>query len=139
MQRRDAPEAQENKTGQQRGTEFRDPEAPEINHEPEDAREASALARPEPRGVDFHHPRRAVGLEVAVDSANGDEKPKQAPEGGKAKDKIHRHGAGGADQHGRLTAEPVGDQAVHDLAERISEQRRGDDRADVRLAETELV
>ena len=39
----------------------------------------------------------------------------------------------------RLAAETIGEQPVDDLAAGVSEQRRRDDGADIRLAETELL
>ena len=81
MERRNLPETEENETGEKRRAEIENPEAAEINHEPENAGEASALAMAEPGGVDFHHAGRAERLQVAVDPANGDEQPEQSPEG----------------------------------------------------------
>ncbi len=63
----------------------------------------------EPGRVHLHHARRAEGLQVAVDSANRDEEPKQPPERSEAENKVHRHRAGRADQHGALAAETIGD------------------------------
>jgi hypothetical protein len=120
-------------------TQREDPEATCVDHEAEDAGEAPALLRVEPRGVDLHHARSAEGLEVTVDATDGDEEAEQTREGGGAEREVHHHGAGRADQHRALAAQAIGEQAVDDLAARIREERGRDDRAHVALAEAELL
>src|SRR4030095_15900511 len=138
VQRRNSPEAEKDETGEQGRAESKNPEAPEINHEPENAGETSALPLAEPGSVDFHHAGRAESRQVAVYTAKGDEHPEHSPKRRDAEEYIHHHRADGANEHGAFAAETIGQQAVNDLTTRIGEQGGRDDCAHVRLAEAEL-
>ena len=139
VQRRDAHDPEEREAREQRRPQREDPEAPRVDHEAEDAGEAPALLRVEPRGVDLHHARSAEGLEVSVDATDGDEEAEQSRERGGAEREVHHHGAGRPDQHRALAAKAIGEQAVDHLAARIREERGRDDRAHVALAEAVLL
>src|SRR4051812_28002965 len=56
MERRHAPESEEEEAGEQRRAEIKNPVAPKVDHETEDASEAPTLAGAEPGRIDFHHP-----------------------------------------------------------------------------------
>src|SRR5436190_10084650 len=91
----------------------------------------------EPGGVDLHHPWRAESLQVTVDAADGRKHPEQAPKRGEAEKHIHDGRTGRADEHGALSAEAVGEQAVNDLATSVGEQRGRNDGAHLALGKTE--
>ena len=93
----------------------------------------------EPRGVDLHHARRAERLHVAVDSANQHEEPKQAPKRGDTERHVHDDRARRSDQHRAFSAEAVGQETVDNQTTGIGEQRSRDDRADLRLTESQLI
>src|SRR5262249_24095466 len=139
VQRRHTPNPKKYEAGKQRWTQIKNPEAPKVDHETEDAAESSAFARAEPGGVDFYHARCTKRLKVPVDPADGDEEPKQSPERGQTKKEVHQHSSGGTDEHRAFAPETVGEQAVENLATGIRQEPCGNDRAHVRFAEVILV
>src|SRR5207248_10710010 len=97
MQWRNPDQAKKDEAPEQGRAEIIDSESAQVNHESKNPGKSAALVVTEPRGVDFHHPRRAERLHVAVDSPNQHKEPKQAPKGGDTESDVHDDGARCAD------------------------------------------
>ena len=79
MQRWNSNQTEKGKSRKQRGSEFENAEATQVDHETKDAGEAAALRVPEPGSIYFYHSGCTECLHVSVDAANHDEQPKQSP------------------------------------------------------------
>src|SRR5204863_9667574 len=79
MQRWNANQTEEGKSGKQCGSQFEDAKAAEVDHETEDAGEGAALRVTEPGSIYFYHSGRAECLHVSIDAANHHEQPKESP------------------------------------------------------------
>ena len=93
----------------------------QLDHDAEDTGEGAAFGAAEPRGIDFDHAGCAVGLEPAVEQRDESEGGERADEGREAEDEVTDDGADGADEHGPLSADAVGEEAVDQLAGAVSE------------------
>ena len=71
MQWGNTHQAKNRKSSQQSRSQAVNPQAAKINHKTENAGEASAFPMGEPRGIHLDHSGRTIGLEVAIDPANG--------------------------------------------------------------------
>src|SRR5262249_32886410 len=122
MQRWHTQETQQCESRQHRCSKVKDAKAAEVDHETKNPGKSPALPMSKPGGIDFYHAGRAKSLQITVHTSDGDEKTQRAREGSGSKKNVHHDGAGSANEHRPFASNPVGQQAINDLAASVSEQ-----------------
>ncbi len=77
-------------------------------------------------------------MEVAVEEPDKGKSGEGSGEGGEAEDQIDADGADGSDQQGGPATDPIGEQAVDQLARAVGERPDGEHVGDLGCGEVEL-
>ena len=110
------PQTKKNEARQQsRAEDVDNQKSPEIDHETEDAGETSRARCANQAALIFTIPG-APNDWSSHRSADGNEQPEHARKGGEPEEDIHDDRPSGADEHGALAADSIGQKAVDDLA-----------------------
>src|SRR5213592_3188526 len=114
MQRWNSNQTKEGKSGEQRGSEFEDAEAAQVDHETKDAGETAALGMTEPGSIYFYHSGRTECLHVSIDAANHHEQPKESPKSRSAEKDVHNDRRHGSDKHRPFSTKTIGEETIQD-------------------------